>query len=194
MSELEKDKLIEGHEYDGIRELDNPLPSWWLWLFFCSMIFAFLYFIHYSLGGGGLSSDESLALQLKEIKQKKQLEVLKKAESHESEEYVNLDTILSDKDKLAEGQKLFGQFCASCHGDHAQGVIGPNLTDKYWIHSKGEFNNIIEAIENGFPSKGMPPWEAVIAFDKRPLIAAFVKSLKDTNPSNAKPPQGEMVE
>jgi len=189
--EILNEKLVEGHEYDGIKELDNPLPNWWLWTFFFTMIFAFLYFIHYELGGGGLSSDEALELKMARIKHQRATQAKTAVASVKD---LSLETILNSPDMLQEGEKNFAQFCASCHGDKGQGMIGPNLTDKFWIHSKGEFESIMTAINKGFPTKGMPGWETLIPNDKKPLIAAYVKSLQGTNPQGAKAPQGEKVE
>lgn len=187
--EILDEKLIEGHEYDGIKELDNPLPRWWLWLFFFSIIFAIFYYFHYEIGGG-LSSDESLNQDLAEISERKS-NVAKLAPQSNS---LGVEEILKNPDQLAEGKKVFIQFCAACHGNQGQGIIGPNLTDAYWIHSKGEFESIITAIKGGFPVKGMPPWEALIPADQIPKIAAFVVSLKGTSPPDPKAPQGDKIE
>ena len=194
MSDIKDDvlgeKLIEGHEYDGIKELDNPLPDWWLWLFLFTIIFGFLYWIHYSLGGGGLSSDESLAKGMQEIKAT-QVASEKKIEAKTD---LSLQGILASQEMLEKGKKAYMQYCTSCHGDYGQGVIGPNLTDEYWLHSKGQFEDIELAINQGFPDKGMPAWKDIIPAAEKPMIAAFVTTLKGTKPSNPKGPQGVKVE
>lgn len=184
------EKIIDGHEYDGIKELNNPLPNWWLWLFLVTIIFAFFYVTHYSLGGSGFTSDGLLQMQMAEIDAQK----LKKKDELSTDEPIRIEEILSSPDKLEEGGKVFTQSCASCHGDKGQGGIGPNLVDAYWIHSKGEYKGIMNAINKGFPNKGMPPWETLIPANKRPLLAAFVLKLQGSNPPNPKAPQGDKVE
>lgn len=193
MSNENKDideKIIQGHEYDGIQELDNPLPNWWLWLFLFSIVFAFLYFIHYELGGGGLSSDQALQAQLAHLEQ--QRKVSEKGQVVTQPE--DLETIMASPARLAQGQQVFAQYCASCHGAQGQGVIGPNLTDAYWLHSKGDFEGIMAAINIGFPNKGMPPWKTMIPEAQKNLLAAFVISIQGTSPKNPKAPQGNKIE
>ncbi len=188
MSNEENDKLIEGHEYDGIQELDNPLPNWWLYTFLATIIFGFFYYLHYEVARDGLSSDEVLAVNLAKIQQKR--EVSAKQAAVNSVE-VNIEDILKDSGKIAEGKKYFGQYCASCHGPVGQGVIGPNLTDDYWIYSSGDYDGVMKALVEGFPQKGMPAWGALIPKEQQPLIVAYVLTTRGSNPPNGKAPQGD---
>ena len=95
---------------------------------------------------------------------------------------------------LETGKGHYAAKCAACHGQNGEGLIGPNLTDKYWIHSKGKAPGLLAAIRKGFPAKGMPPWEALIPKEDHVALAAYVYSLQGTNPEGGKEPQGELIE
>ena len=182
------DKIIEGHEYDGIRELDHPLPRWWVYLFYATIVYAVAYYSYYEILGGP-SHQEQYESAMAEISQRaKQVPTSDEAPS------IDIETLVKDQKALEIGQAAFKQYCAACHGQSGEGVIGPNLTDNYWIHSKGKFPGIMAAIINGFPSKGMPPWGDVIPKDKHGSLAAYVLSIQGSRPDNPKAAQGELVE
>ena len=101
--------------------------------------------------------------------------------------------LLANPDQMKLGKAGYERVCATCHGKQGEGLIGPNLTDAYWIYSKGEFDSILVALREGFPAKGMPPWKDIIPKNEHGPIAAYTLSLQGTNPPNAKPPQGEEV-
>lgn len=182
--------LIEGHDYDGIQELDHPLPRWWLNLFYGTIVFSVFYVGYYQFLGGPSHIEQLDRAMLKITKNQKQAEIKSGAEVSA----VDIESLLKDKSVLAIGEQAYLQTCAACHSAKGEGLIGPNLTDKYWIHSKGDFQGIMNAILKGFPEKGMPPWEAVIAKEKHAPLAAYVISLQGTNPANPKAPQGDLVE
>ncbi|MBO9665490.1 MAG: c-type cytochrome [Bdellovibrio sp.] len=174
------------HEYDGIIEHDNPLPTWWLWTFFLTIIFAFLYYIHYQLAGGGTLQDELKVAMAQLEKEKASVVDTSPMETEDSlKEAFGKDGI------LAVGAQAFASKCAACHGQELQGLIGPNLTDKFWIHGKGTRMDVIAVIRNGAPDKGMPPWGPVMKKDEIYAVAAFILSKQGSNPAGAKPPQGE---
>jgi cytochrome c oxidase cbb3-type subunit 3 len=185
----EEGKLIEGHEYDGIRELNNPLPGWWLMTFYITIIFAVVYFTYYHLLGGP-TLDQELAQKMGEIKAARtEAEKTKGVKSEEE-----LRALLNNREVLAQGKAEFTAKCTPCHGNNGQGVIGPNLTDDYWIHGDGRISSILGIINEGVPDKGMPPWKGVISPDLMEKVAVYVYSLHGTNPEGAKPPQGVKVE
>ena len=170
------------HQYDGIQEYDNPLPNWWLVTLFATIIFAFVYYIHYTFGGG-LTQAQELEIEMN---------ALPKVSMAQWKE-----TDLQDQMAVAGivdgGKEIFAGKCASCHGPEGQGLIGPNLTDKAWLHGKGSRADLMKVISEGVLEKGMPAWGTMIS-DKDVLkVAAYVHSLKGTNPSNPKPPQGTEV-
>lgn len=182
-------KVIEGHEYDGIKELDHPLPKWWVYLFYATIIYGVGYFAYYEFLGGPTHTEQYQAAMAKIEKKAKEN---RPAES----EYVEVDpeSLINDSEALKVGAASYAQVCAACHGNKGEGIIGPNLTDKYWIHSKGDGQGILVAIREGFPDKGMPAWKDVVDKEKHAPLAAFVISLQGTDPSNPKDPQGELIE
>lgn len=183
-------ELIEGHEYDGIQELDHPLPRWWLYLFYGTIIFSIGYVAYYWFLGGP-SHQEQLDRAMAKINQNK---VEAKAKTEEAvAEVVDIEALLKDKNALALGEQSYQQVCAVCHGAKGEGLIGPNLTDKYWLHSKGDFEGILAAIIHGFPDKGMPPWGDIVPKERHAPLTAYVMSLQGTNPPGAKAAQGDLV-
>ncbi|KYG70297.1 nitrogen fixation protein FixP [Bdellovibrio bacteriovorus] len=176
------------HEYDGIIEHDNPLPTWWLWTFFLTIIFAFLYYIHYELGGGPTLQDE-LKVAMAEIEQGKSL--AQTSAPLETEESLAEDF---KKDGLLDiGAAQFTAKCAACHGQQLEGMIGPNLTDKFWMHGKGTRMDIVKVIRDGVPEKGMPPWGPVLKKEELYAVSAYILSKKGTS-LQGKEPQGEAIE
>jgi cytochrome c oxidase cbb3-type subunit 3 len=183
------DKPIEGHEYDGIQELNNPLPRWWLATFFATIVFAVLYWGYYQIGKGP-SLDERLSASMARINAA-QADAQKAAGGDET---IDANALLADPKALAVGKAQFDSKCTPCHGAAGEGLVGPNLTDNYWIHSRGDIHGILSAIRNGFPEKGMPPWGAIVPPEEQAPLAAYVMSLRGTNPPNAKEPQGDLVQ
>jgi cytochrome c oxidase cbb3-type subunit 3 len=104
-----------------------------------------------------------------------------------------LAELVANPDMIAAGAEHYALQCAACHGDQGQGLIGPNLTDAYWIHGADNLN-VYQVISEGVVTQGMPPWEAVYSPEERAELVAFVQSLKGTNPPGAKEPQGDLVE
>lgn len=181
--------IIAGHEYDGIKELDNPLPKWWQVTFYLTIIFSIIYYGYYELGSGP-STQLELEQDLAKISQDQQ-----KAEaSAPKAEDVDFKALIANAEAMQRAQGHFASKCAACHGQKGEGLIGPNLTDNYWIHDKGSFVGVVKIIEKGVLDKGMPPWKGVIPDAEVKELSAYVLSLKGTNPPNAKAPQGDLVE
>jgi cytochrome c oxidase cbb3-type subunit 3 len=183
MSE-ETGNLIKDHEYDGIQELDNPLPSWWLMTFLGTIIFAFIYFIHYHSGTEQLISDE-YAADVASLEQKRRTEP--------GAEGIDLAALLAmskDAAAVSKGQSRFQTLCAACHGAKGQGGIGPNLTDKFWLHGRGELKDIATVVQSGVLDKGMPAWSTILKNEEIFQVVGFVNSLKGTTPADGKAPQG----
>lgn len=178
----DKDKLLD-HEYDGIQELDNNLPTWWLWSFFITIIFAFIYWIHYSLSESGPTLDEELKQSMAMIQKNRE----KGAEPKEGAVAEDPAVI------LASGQKIYKNYCASCHREDGGGLIGPNLTDSFWIHGKGDEPSLKSIIETGVLEKGMPAWKELLKPNDILAVTQFILSLKGKNVSG-KEPQGQKVE
>lgn len=181
------DKELKNHEYDGITEYDNPLPNWWLVTFFGTIIFAFIYFLHYEFGGGE-TQEQELAAALSQIEKTKNAQPVAVASE------ADLETLLKDPKVIAAGEKIFAANCVACHGVELQGMIGPNLVDKYWLHGKGDSQGVMDVVKKGVLDKGMPAWESVLGAQDVIATTAYVLSKKGTQPANAKAPQGELVQ
>tara|TARA_B100000749_G_scaffold280223_1_gene275359 strand:- start:59651 stop:60229 length:579 start_codon:yes stop_codon:yes gene_type:complete len=181
--------LIQGHDYDGIEELDNPLPQWWLVTFLGTIVFGFLYWIYYEpLSGPTLMEElnEDLA-RIEKIQEKNEAQAPKL-------ETVNFATLIDDSEAMGRAKVHFVAKCATCHGQQMQGLIGPNLVDKYWIHGKGTPEAMVGVIRNGVVEKGMVPWKGVIKDSEINEIVAYIISKEGTEVPNPKAPQGDKVD
>lgn len=180
----EKDLLI-AHDYDGIQELDNPIPAWFMYLFYGSIIFGIGYFLNYHVF-------KTAPLQYAEYRNEMaQAAIEKKAFLSKAANRVDENTVklVHDPAVIASGAAIFKSTCAPCHGDHAQGNVGPNLTDDYWLHG-GKINDLFKTIKYGVLAKGMPTWEKQLSPKQISDVANYIKSLQGSNPAGAKEPQG----
>lgn len=175
-----------GHDFDGIRELDNRIPPWFNYLFVATVIFGFIYMMDYHvLNISPLADAEYIAeIQAAEIQKK-----IAFAADGEIDE--NALIVLSDDNSLKSGGDNYQKYCISCHGSQGGGLVGPNLTDQYWI-SGGSISKIYNTIKIGVPSKGMISWQLVFSQKQTQQIASYVLSLQGTNPPGGKSPEGEL--
>ena len=176
-----------GHDYDGIRELDNRLPPWWLYGFIGCIVFALVYMYRFEVVHTAPSTIQEYEIAMADAAKEKE-EYLKHAASKVDENSV---VLLTDASALGEGKKLFGASCSPCHGAEAQGVVGPNLTDDYWLH-EGGVKDVFKIIKYGVPEKGMKSWNDDFSPVQIAQISSYIKSLHGTKPTNAKEPQGEV--
>jgi cytochrome c oxidase cbb3-type subunit 3 len=179
---ISMDKFVEGHTYDGIQEYDNSPPAWLNWLFYVSIGAAFCYMMYFHVLKIG---DLQTAEYEKQVKEAAPL----LAKAQENAIILADQPRLSDDASLIKGKEVFKTYCTSCHGDQAQGIVGPNLTDNYWLHG-GKYPEIFKTIFNGVPEKGMLSWKKTLQPQDIRAVASFVFSLKGTNPASPKPPQG----
>ncbi len=195
MSKPQKDKLLD-HNYDGIQELDNPLPGWWVNLFHATTIFAviYLFVFFFFMKPAGVRAEEEVKKLTTPAPKAAVAET--KTESAETPAATAADEPVfeHDEDTLAAGKKIFVAKCVACHNPHGEGLVGPNLTDKYWIHGKGTEKDIYTVVTNGVPEKGMITWKTQLSDEDIRSVVVYVKSLQGTNPENPKAPQGELVE
>lgn len=187
-----KDKEADidlGHDYDGIRELDNSLPPWWLYMFYGTIIFAAVYLWYYHVSAKGPNQEQEYIAAM-EIGEAQKAKYLASQADAIDEKTV---TALLDETALAEGKEIYTANCMVCHGANGEGVVGPNLTDKYWIHG-GSVNNIFSTIKNGVPEKGMIAWKDQLRPAAIQKVASYILSLQGSNPANAKEAQGDLYE
>jgi cytochrome c oxidase cbb3-type subunit 3 len=183
-----EEEIMLTHNYDGIRELDNNLPPWWKYGFYVTIVFAFAYMIHFHISKTG---DLQTAEFNKEVAkgEAEVAEFLKNSASNVDETNV---TLLTSESDLNASKEIFTSICATCHGKQGEGnSIGPNLTDEYWLHG-GSIQDVFKTIKYGWPDKGMQSWKDAYSPVQIAQLASFVKSLKGTNPPNAKEKQGEL--
>jgi cytochrome c oxidase cbb3-type subunit 3 len=171
MSNDPQEPLLLDHEYDGIRELDNNLPRWWVWLFYLCIIYAAVYLVYYHVTHTG-------DLQIAEYKNEmKAGDALKSAAMGKFESGMSALTPSSSADTLDHGKQIYTKFCAPCHRVDGGGLVGPNLTDDYWIHGSNYADNV-KVIWDGVPAKGMITWKTVLKPDEIQAVASYCYTLR----------------
>jgi len=184
-----EDRVI--HAVDGIEEYNNPMPGWLMSILWGALLFSVLYIMFYALafGDGGMDSlARAEALQERAAVQDyfdKNPLVAPTAEE--------LLAGAADPAVLEVGRTRFVKTCASCHGDDAQGLIGPNLCDEHWLHG-GDVAKIFTTVAKGVPAKGMPPWGRAIAPEEISALVSYIRSLQGSRPADAKGAEGERYE
>jgi cytochrome c oxidase cbb3-type subunit III len=180
-------EIMLSHNYDGIRELDNHLPPWWINMFILTCIWSLGYMWYYHWGGDGPDQTAEYQTEMAIAKVEKAKVLAGKAEMVNE---ANV-TALSNAAALEEGATIFKGLCAACHGQLGEGGVGPNMTDEQWIHGGG-IKNIFKTIKYGVPEKGMIAWSAQLKPSDIQKVSSYILTLKGTNPPNAKAPQGEI--
>lgn len=183
----DEENLLLDHDYDGIKELDNNLPPWWVYLFYGCIVFAAVYLVRFEVMDGDNQETELK----KELAQAKidVAEYMKTAPDLMDEKTVVLLTEAAD---LAEGKVIFTTNCAACHRADAGGQIGPNLTDDKWILGGGIKNVFHTLVNGGRDGKGMISWKGTLKPKEMQKVASYILSLKDSNPKDPKAPEGEV--
>ena len=174
----DKDKLLD-HEYDGIRELDNHMPRWWVLGFYFTIAFSVVYMIYYHIAGGP-SSDQEYQAEMAASPQKAQATVAVVDAGLKP---------LTDAASLAAGEKLYvAQTCSACHNANLGGLVGPNLTDDYWIHGC-DYATVMNNVKKGFQQKGMMPYGNGKPLQDNELqqLVSYIFSKRGSNPPGAKP-------
>lgn len=180
-------QLLLDHDYDGIKELDNNLPPWWVYLFYGCIVFAAVYLIRFEIMGG---DNQETELKKEMAQAKIDIAAYKKtAPDLMDEKTVTLLTAPAD---LAAGKAIFQANCIPCHRPDAGGLIGPNLTDDKWILGGGIKNVFHTLVNGGRDGKGMISWKATLKPKDMQYVASYVLSLKGSNPVNPKAPEGEI--
>lgn len=191
---LDKEETIAlDHDYDGIRELDNHLPPWWLYGFYFTIVFAIVYMLLFHV-----IQPESFPLSSEEYKREMQAAAISIAEykkaNAENIDEASVTLITEDQTALGEGAEIFAKNCAVCHGDKGQGVSAPNLTDEFWKHGGG-IKNVFSTIKYGVLDKGMQNWDKKLRPSEIQKVASFILSLEKVSPADGgKDPEGEKYE
>ena len=179
------DQLIEDHEYDGIKEYDNPMPRWWLYIFYATIAYSVLYWLNVpgiGIGRGRIAGYERDVAQARERYGEIGAAVARLGAAE-------VEAALADPQRLEAGKKTYMTNCMPCHKADGGGSIGPNLTDAYWIHG-GTIADRLNVVSNGVLDKGMPAWSTVLGPDEVAAVVAYVTTLEGTSPPGARGPQG----
>lgn len=179
-------EVMTDHEYDGIRELDNNLPPWWVWMFYATIVFAFVYLIYYHVLPYGQTQEEEYIAEVE------QAEADRQAYLAQAKNLVDENTVayLGDVADLNAGKAIYMELCQVCHAGDGGGGVGPNFTDEYWLHG-GSIQSIFKTVKYGVPSKGMISWESQLRPVQMAQVASYIQSLGGTTPAAPKEPQGE---
>lgn len=185
MSNDPKEPLLLDHNYDGIQELDNNLPRWWVWLFYITIIFSAAYLVYYHVAHAG-------NLQAAEYdNEMKAGAALKGAAMTKFEAGIPALTSSTDAAVLEGGRQTFAKFCAPCHRADGGGLVGPNLTDNYWIHGSN-YVDTVKVIWDGVPAKGMITWKTILKPEEIQSVASFIYTLRGAKLATpGKPPENQ---
>ncbi len=186
----QESKIDMGHDYDGIRELDNKLPGWWLYGFYLTIIIGVIYLYRYHIAETAPLSKQEFDIAWQRGEEQKAVFLAKSANNVDE----NSVALITEPAVLASAKEIFQKRCFTCHGMEGQGnTIGPNLTDDYWIHSGG-IKDIFKSIKYGWPEKGMQSWKDEYSPIQIAQLTSYVKSLHGTNPPAPKEKQGELYQ
>ena len=184
----QEEEIILDHNYDGIKELDNTLPPWWVYMFYATMVFAVVYLVKYEVLDG---DTQEMEYAQSVAQAKKELAAFK---STSKEAFIDAETVtvLTEESDLNRGKAVYNLNCAACHIADGGGGIGPNLTDKYWILGGG-IKNIFATISNGGrDGKGMVAWGKTLKPKDIQKVASYIMAMQGTTPAKPKPAQGEL--
>ncbi|MGB1284613.1 MAG: cbb3-type cytochrome c oxidase N-terminal domain-containing protein [Polaribacter sp.] len=184
----QEEEIVLNHNYDGIKELDNALPPWWVWGFYATIVFAVIYLARYHVFDGNSQIQEfENEMEIARI----EIEEYKKT----AKDLVDYTTVvaLTETSDLEAGKAIFIQNCAVCHKPDGGGSIGPNLTDEHWVLGGG-INNVFKTIsQGGRPAKGMEAWSKKgLKPSEIQQVSSYILTLAGTNPEGAKAPEGDI--
>ena len=183
-----KDRYLGGHEYDGIRELDNKMPVWWLVLFYGSILFSIIYMVGYHVTEWWPLQDEEYAIEMAAVAS------VMPADPHASIDLAALMPMTAENE-LAAGEVIFAKLCATCHGKYAEGLVGPNMTDMFWIHGDTtsdaiRVKDLYQVMLTGVIEKGMISYKDQLSPTEMQQVIGFIFSLEGTNPPKPKAAEG----
>jgi cytochrome c oxidase cbb3-type subunit 3 len=185
----EEDIMLD-HDYDGIKELDNVLPPWWLYGFYITIAISIFYYTQVFYNSEKYNQKEEFATEVAEGKAA--VEAYKEANPQLFDDS-NI-VALTDEESITKGEALFAsKTCTACHLSDLGGSIGPNLTDNTWILG-GDVKSLYNTIsKGGRPGKGMIAWESTISRDERILLASYIISMQGTSPATPKAAEGDII-
>lgn len=183
----EEQEIILDHNYDGIKELDNNLPPWWVYSFYASIVFAIVYMVRFHVFNDYTQAEE---YETEVTEARIAIAAYKKTAKNFVD--VNSVVVLTDAADLKAGKAVFESNCVACHKADGGGGIGPNLTDDYWILGGGIKNVFNTISEGGRDGKGMVAWKQILKPAEMAQVSSYVLSLNGITPGEPKEPQGEL--
>ena len=186
---IEKEsEILLDHDYDGIRELDNRIPPWFHFLFYGTIAWGVIYMLVFHVFSDGQIQKNEYNTEVQQAALERQILIRTGA-------FLNEETVtqLTDAAALSDGKNIYIKDCITCHGQKGEGLVGPNLTDDFWINGGG-IKNIFKTIKYGVPAKGMISWQTQLDSQKMQSVASYIMSLHGTNPPNGKAPEGQKWE
>jgi cytochrome c oxidase cbb3-type subunit 3 len=185
-----EEDVMTDHDYDGIRELDNVLPPWWLYGFYITIAISIFYYVMIFMGN--YNQEQEYADDVAQAK--KDIAAWKAQDQKDHPENYTEAKAFTDAASLAKGKELFAaKTCTACHAADGGGGIGPNLTDDKWVLGGGIKSIFNTITKGGRPGKGMVAWEASISKEDRQLLASYIISLQGTTPANPKAAEGDIT-
>ncbi|WP_276168137.1 cbb3-type cytochrome c oxidase N-terminal domain-containing protein [Zobellia alginiliquefaciens] len=183
----EESEIILDHNYDGIRELDNNLPPWWVYLFYASIVFGVVYLLRFHVFND-YTQDEEYEQEVAAA----QIEIEEYKKTAKGLVDANTVELLTDASDISAGKVIFESNCVACHMADGGGGIGPNLTDQNWILGGGIKNVFHTISEGGRDGKGMIAWKQNLKPAEIAQVASYVLSFQGTTPANPKAPEGDI--
>ena len=180
-------EIVLVHDHDGILELDNQLPPWWVTMFILTVIWAIGYMYYYHWGGNGPSQKQEYDTEVAKAKKEIAMALANQANLVDESNV----SLLTDAALVGQGELIFNASCVACHGKGLEGTVGPNLTDANWIHGGG-IKNVFKTIKYGVPEKGMISWQAQLNPGDMQKVSSYILSKQGSNPANPKAPQGDV--
>ena len=177
---LTNDRLITEHTYDGIQELDNDLPPWWKWLFYLSIVFALIY------------SVRLFVFHADDLVQAREYEIVVKANADENQETASFEIVmLTETSELAAGKETWTNICSACHLVDGGGLVGPNMTDNFWIHGNS-VEDLYRIVSDGVIEKGMIPYKGQLSDKARLEVVSYILTdMVGTTPATPKAAEGK---
>jgi cytochrome c oxidase cbb3-type subunit 3 len=180
----EEETVMLDHNYDGIHELDNHLPPWWKWLFYFTIAWGVVYFMAFHVFDAPLMYEEyEISMENARIEKEANMALAGNNIDENNVEFSDAPEV------LANGKAIYDRDCLVCHAPEGQGLIGPNFTDKFWVHG-GSINDIFKTIKYGVPQKGMISWQTKLSPSDMRDVGCFIMKFSGTTPVNPPAPKG----
>ena len=177
---LTNERLLKDHTYDGIQELDNDLPPWWKWLFYITIVFAIIY------------SVRLFVFHADDLVQAREYEIVVDTKAKENPEAANFKVeMLTSASDLAAGKETWTKICSACHLIDGGGLVGPNMTDNFWIHGN-TVQDLYKIVSDGVIEKGMIPYKSQLSDKARLEVVSYILTdLVGTTPATPKAAEGK---